>query len=803
MGVYHIGLDIGSTTAKMIVTDEQNTLIFSRYQRHQANIMAVILGFFTMLQTELGNKPFKLSITGSVGMGIAEKFALPFVQEVVAATKYVRTTYPEVATLIDIGGEDAKIVYLHKDGNTDLRMNGNCAGGTGAFIDQMAVLLDVPIEAMSDLAAKSTHAYTIASRCGVFAKTDIQNLLSKNVSKEDIARSIFHAVAVQTVSTLSHGMTIEPKVLFCGGPLTFIPSLRKALMNYLQLNETSCIIPEKANYIPAWGTALAAAENTEVLTIEQVLTRLQNPLRSTLRSEEILPPIFTSPEAYDQWKKSKAADNIKEAPLTRDITSVFIGIDSGSTTTKMVVVDNNENILFTYYAPNDGNPILAAQNGFTAFQAACAKVGANPTITGSCSTGYGEDLIKAAFKLDHGIIETIAHYLAAKKINPHVSFILDIGGQDMKAIFVENGVLSRMEINEACSSGCGTFLETFAKGLNYSVADFATLACQAQEPCDLGTRCTVFMNSKVKQVLREGVTVGDIAAGLSYSVIKNCLYKVLKLKDTHELGDQIVLQGGTMKNDAVVRTFELLTGVTVHRSNISEVMGAYGCALFARENATSCLHVNLNMLVDGADDYTTTQLNCQGCENSCFINKYNFSNGNIYYSGNKCEKIFNNSGAQVVPGENIYNYKYKLLFERQGLETAKITLGIPRCLNIYENYPFWHTLFTQCGIKVVLSDPSTFHNYEQGVHSVMSDNICFPAKLTHSHIYNLLAKKVDRIFMPYVVYEKQEDSRQTNSFNCPIIPPVILTSSRALLLLTYPLIRQSLPLKTKSSYINN
>ncbi len=765
MTTYNVGLDIGSTTAKVVVIDSNNNLIFSRYKRHQANITQVILEFFRALKGQVGSSSLRLTITGSVGMGLAEKLNLPFEQEVVATAKAVTTMYPHTATIIDIGGEDAKIVYLRPDGSADLRMNGNCAGGTGAFLDQMAILLNVSLEELNTLAQASKHIYPMASRCGVFSKTDIQNLLSKNVCKEDIAASIFHAVAVQVVSTLSHGCTITPQVLFCGGPLTFLPALRKAIMDYIGMPYVNFFLPEKANLLPAWGTALAA-DKAAPQALDKLITLLENPMPLTSRREDMLPAIFTSQEEYDLWLKEKQKDTIHTSALTKDVTSVYLGIDSGSTTTKVIAIDDNEHILFTYYTANNGNPIGAVQKALEAFYAQCLKIGANPIIRSSCSTGYGEDLIKAAFKLDYGIIETIAHYLAAKKINPQVSFILDIGGQDMKAIFVDHGILSHTEINEACSSGCGTFIETFAKGLDYSVEDFARLACLAKSPCELGTRCTVFMNSKVKQVLREGVTTNDIAAGLCYSVIKNCLHKVLKLKDMSQLGEEIVLQGGTMKNDAVVRAFELLTNTHVHRSNIPEIMGAYGCALRAKENAQGA--VTLDELLTKAN-YTTTELNCQGCENACYIKKYSFANGNVYFSGNKCEKVFTNQGTSISAGENIYDYKYDLLFNRPVNQDSTRVIGIPRCLNSYENYPFWHALFTFCGFKVCLSDPSSFSAYEKGIHSIMSDNICFPAKLAHSHIYNLISKDVSRIFMPYVVYEKLDDTRQTNSFNCPIV----------------------------------
>lgn len=765
MSTYNVGLDIGSTTAKIVVLNQNKEVVFTRYRRHQANVPAVLREELQSLRSQIGAARLKLKITGSVGMGLAEKFQLPFEQEVIAATKFVKEKYPEVATLIDIGGEDAKIVYIKPDGSCDLRMNGNCAGGTGAFLDQMAVLLKVPVEELNGLAEKAQHVHYIASRCGVFAKTDIQNLLSKNVSREDIAISIFHAVAVQVISTLSHGCTIEPKILLCGGPLTFMPALRKALMDCLRIPYVNFIVPENANLIPAYGTAISA-QDAPVIGFDELVERFAQAPKTVIRSEDVLPPIFNSPEEYAAWKKEKEADYIQLTPLTADTQDVYLGIDSGSTTTKLVVTDPQDRILFTYYTPNNGNPLGAVQKSLEAFYAKCLEVGANPLVKGSCSTGYGEDLIKAAFDLKTGIIETIAHYLAARKINDKVSFILDIGGQDMKAIFVDHGVLNRMELNESCSAGCGTFLETFAKGLNYSVSDFAKMACEAKMPCDLGTRCTVFMNSKVKQSLREGLTTPDISAGLAYSVVKNCLYKVLKLQNTLDLGKEIVLQGGTMKNDAVVRAFELLTHTTVHRSNIPEIMGAYGCALFARSRAEGS--VTLDELLHIAT-YTDSQLQCHGCENNCLIKKYNFANGSTYFSGNKCEKFFTNNGEDVKPGENIYEYKYKLLFDRPVKEDAERTIGIPRCLNIYEDYPFWHALFTSCGLKVQLSDPSTFKNYEGGIHDVMSDNICFPAKLVHGHINNLVKKRVNRIFMPYVIYEHQDDKRQLNSYNCPVV----------------------------------
>ncbi|KAA6321790.1 2-hydroxyisocaproyl-CoA dehydratase activator, partial [termite gut metagenome] len=652
---YRIGLDVGSTTAKIVITDDCGTVLFSKYERHHANILETTVNFFNEVRQRITNAhPIAITITGSIGMGLAEKYNLPFIQEVVAATEFVKKLHPQISTIIDIGGEDAKIVYLKPNGNSDLRMNGNCAGGTGAFIDQMALLLDVPVESMGALAEKSERTYPIASRCGVFSKTDVQNLISKNVSKSDIAASVFHAVAVQTIVTLSHGCEVVPKILFCGGPLTFIPALRQAFINYLHLSPGDYSTPENANIIPAWGASLACTQDRTFTLNELISLLTDKSVRGEVKQTARLPRIFNSEEEYIAWKTKKGNNRISQTSLNKHTGYAYLGIDSGSTTTKIVVTDEQNRILFSYYSPNRGNPIDTIKKGLAELNKQCQSTGIELQIKGSCSTGYGEDLVKAAFNLNKGIIETIAHYAAAQKINPNVSFILDIGGQDMKAIFVENGVLNRMEINEACSSGCGSFIEAFARSLNYPVETFAREACLAENPCDLGTRCTVFMNSKVKQVLREGASVGDIAAGLSYSVVKNCLYKVLKLKKNEELGKEIVVQGGAMRNDAIVRALELLTEMEVSRSNLPELMGAYGCALYAQSPVAkkNTETVSLNELLQTAD-YTTRQTQCRGCENRCFVHKYTFANKNVYYSGNKCEKVFSNQGADAVKGRNL------------------------------------------------------------------------------------------------------------------------------------------------------
>mgnify|MGYP001775483547 FL=1 len=759
-----IGIDVGSTTVKVVVLDEQGSVCFSRYKRHHARAREVVADMLGELLQEQGDVEACACITGSVGMGMSERHSIPFIQEVVAATKAIQQDYPQVASMIDIGGEDAKIVFFEHGEAADLRMNGNCAGGTGAFIDQMAVILGTDVDELNRLALKAGRIYPIASRCGVFCKTDIQNLVARNVSREDIAASIFHAVAVQTVMTLAHGWDIKAPVLFCGGPLTFIPALRKAFAEYLHLREDEMVLPANGTLLPATGAALSRGEENETFKLSALIARLSE--ASAAADHPCgLKPVFSSAGDYAVWEKRISSHRIGRASLREGVQDVFLGIDSGSTTTKIVVIDSDGNLLFTYYKPNGGHAIETVANGLALLKDRCREQGAVLNIKGSCSTGYGEDLIKAAFQLDAGIVETIAHYVAAHYLDRDVSFILDIGGQDMKAIFVDNGIINRIEINEACSSGCGSFIETFANTLGYTARDFASVACRSARPCDLGSRCTVFMNSKVKQVLREGATVDDIAAGLAYSVVKNCLYRVLKLKDVSELGRHIVVQGGTMRNDAVVRALELLTGAEVIRCDIPELMGAFGCALYARRYGKR--EVSLDDILSQAD-YSTHELHCRGCNNQCQVFRYRFANGKDYYSGNRCEKVFTN-GAKEEPGANAYHFKNDLLFGRAArqVEHPVLTLGISRSLNMYENFPFWHTLFTACGIQVCLSDDSDFKAYERSARMVMSDNICFPAKLVHAHVQNLMDRGVDRIFLPFVIFERK--GNEQNSYNCPVV----------------------------------
>ncbi|MDR0364116.1 MAG: acyl-CoA dehydratase activase-related protein [Bacteroidales bacterium] len=773
--IYRVGIDVGSTTIKMVFLDEKGDIVFFDYRRHNADLDRNLLHAFLFAYRRLGNCDMDIVLTGSVGMGIAERFGMTFVQEVVASVTLIHSLFPDICTFIDIGGEDAKMIFLEQAQTPDIRMNGSCAGGTGAFIDQMASLLGVDVNELSKLADQAENIYPIASRCGVFSKTDIQNLISRNVSKNDIAASVFNAVAMQVLSSLSRGFDVKPKVFFCGGPFAFIPALRRAFMGLLSLNPEECVFHENAEIIPAWGCAITPREGAiKVHELRQLLKETKN--RTEMGTKEYkskLPRIFKSEEDFASWKEQKNIHVVERGSLD-DIdenAKYFLGIDSGSTTTKVILLDEQERVLFNYYTRNEGDPLESLMAGLETLQQDLFAKKKKLTIAAGAVTGYGENLLKAAYNLDFGMIETMAHYMAARKISPNVSFILDIGGQDMKAAFIDNGAVTRLEINEACSSGCGSFIEGFANMLNYPVAEFAQKACFSKNPYDLGTRCTVFMNSKVKQAMREGAEIEDIAAGLSYSVVKNCLYKVLKLKDTKELGDHIVVQGGAFRNLSILRALELLTEKEVSFSDMPELMGAFGAALYAKENVAKATPTSLESII-GSRDFDTNFTQCKGCENGCYVKEFRFANGNSYYSGNKCEKIYSNKSESFEKGANLCQEKCKALFSNRksvNAEDAKLTIGIPRGLNMYENYPFWHALLSECGIRAVLSNSSTDRLYEKGLNSVMSDNICFPAKLMHGHILDLVAKKVDRIFFPYVVYEKKEDEKSINSYNCPVV----------------------------------
>ena len=768
-----LGIDIGSTTVKVVALDAEKKLIYADYQRHNMNVRETVKAAIAPLAAQYPDAMLRVAVTGSVGMGYADCWHLPFVQEVIAAATLVKTQFPDTHTFIDIGGEDSKMIFFEPGRVPDIRMNGNCAGGTGAFIDQTAGLLNVSPSDLNTLAEHATNIHPIASRCGVFSKTDIQNLLARHVSKEDVALSVFHAVSLQVIGTLSRGLDVQPPVFFCGGPFAFLPMLKKCFLNNLHLSEEDCVQVPDARVVSAHGTALLAAKScTDTIPMRQFVQTINDLAigEDAILLQNRLAPLFGNRQHFEEWKQQKQnffVPRVSFDELQRD--EVFIGVDSGSTTTKLVVLDSEGRLLFTDYRSNNGNSFEAFAQALRAFQKACDEHDFRPNIVNSAVTGYGENLLKTGYGLHHGIVETMAHYLGAKQVSPDVSFILDIGGQDMKAIFVENQAIRRLEINEACSSGCGSFIETFAKMLGYSVADFARIACEAPHPYDLGTRCTVFMNSKVKQAMREGTTAEDISAGFAYSVIKNCLFKVLKLRKIEELGDHIVVQGGTFKNLAVVRALELLTGRDVRFSDIPELMGAYGCALFAKEQPLERI-LTLDDLLS-IQHFQTEQQICPGCPNHCTVVQYQFSNGNKYYSGNNCEKVFANTSEATRKGRNQHHERLKLLYNRPLLhvEEAKLKIGIPRALGMFELYPFWHALFKACGFTTIISGPSTIKEYERGLHTVMSENICFPAKLMHGHVYDLAERGVDRIFYPYVVMEQKADGKARNSYNCPIV----------------------------------
>lgn len=772
---YRIGVDAGSTTIKMVVLDiNNNETVFSTYQRHFADIRNCIAKQLAELKKQFGDAGFAMCITGSAGIGLSERSGLPFVQEVLACSKAMKELDKEDFTLVDLGGEDAKMVFFRKGKSPDIRMNGSCAGGTGAFIDQMATLLNIQPKDMSDAALHYKNLYPIASRCGVFAKTDIQNLVSRRLPLADISASIFQAVAMQTMTTLARGAEFVKPVLCTGGPLTFLPALRAAFVRVMGLRDEDLIVLPHAEITTARGAALSAPTDS-THSIDDILKMLER--EQTGGGEQFLSPLFGSEAEYAEWEKNLNIKRLEHRPIEPDTHyDVFMGIDSGSTTTKFLITDAQGRILFKSYANNDGNPLLKVEEALTLFQRELDARHSTATFLGSCVTGYGEDLIKAAFDIDHGIVETMAHFKAAHYVSADVSFILDIGGQDIKSIFIKNGAVSNIELNESCSSGCGSFLQGFAGIMNMTMGQFAHSACMAQHPCDLGTRCTVFMNSKVKESLRQDTDPGDIAAGLAISVVKNCLYKVLKLQNLNKLGDTIVVQGGTFKNRAVLRAMEVLSGKSVHTTDAPELMGAYGAALYAidqygidrRPSSFRGMET-----IEELRNIRTDTLNCKGCTNNCQVIRFRFPNGNTSFAGNKCERIFHSRAKSDNAGHNQIEEKYRLTFATDAEATSAApgtpVIGIPRVLNLYENFPFWQTLFGACGLRTVLSDESNTALYRGGIFSIMSDNICFPAKLTNGHIMNLVGKGVDRIFYPLVVMEQKEHEHDTNCFNCPVV----------------------------------
>ena len=641
---FHLGMDLGSTTAKIVLIDPSHNILFQRYNRHQAEVLSTLFTMLDELQKRSGDITVHPVFTGSAGMGLAEQTGIRFIQEVVAQSEAVRLFHPDCRMLIDIGGEDCKMIFFDHRSRPDMRMNGNCAGGTGSFIDQMSSLIDVPLSSLDEYAQKSRIEHEIASRCGVFAKTDIQNLINTGAEKSDIARSVFKAVACQVVTSLARGRMIEGPVMLTGGPLHFFKTLRTALLDVLNLPADNTILPTESLIYPAYGAALSINQNKdEGFKVTQLIETLRKRVRKSELSD-CHPPLFSNRQEYEAWVEKKARHRVDSIPLSEaSAGDVYLGIDAGSTTTKMVLIDEHNRVLFKFYSPNRGDPLAKVRDGLRQLDKDIQAVEKPLTISCAAATGYGEDLIKAAFALDIGIVETLAHHRAAQEFEPDVSFILDIGGQDMKAVHVADGMVEDIEVNESCSSGCGSFIETFGETLGFSPDEFGALACFAEHPVDLGSRCTVFMNSSVKQALRQANDVADVAAGLSYSVIQNCLHKVLRVGDVSSLGSKIVVQGGTFKNPAVLRAFEKLLNIEVIRPDIAEYMGAYGAALFAREKSAGQLTSMATLpaeLLSVCRPAKTTDSTCKGCNNNCRVKCIHFTRSRTYYTGNRCEKNF-------------------------------------------------------------------------------------------------------------------------------------------------------------------
>jgi len=776
----HLGIDIGSTTVKVVILNDSENIIYSRYERHYADIKNKLQQMLHNAYKTLKDVQLTVTITGSGGMNIANSMGVAFTQEVVAATKAIRSYYPETDVAIELGGEDAKITYFN-DG-VEQRMNGTCAGGTGSFIDQMAALLKVDTEGLNELAKGYKVIYPIAARCGVFAKTDVQPLLNEGVAREDVAVSVLQAVVIQTISGLACGRPIKGNVAFLGGPLSFLSELRTRFIETLKLSENQVIFPENSQLYVAIGAALSSFDE-ESISFRELLGSLENHGSISGGETARLAPLFACKEEYEAFKTRHAGSAVKRRELPSFEGDCFLGIDAGSTTTKIALIDGEGALLYTYYGSNEGSPLKSTVRALKELYALMPE---KARIANSTVTGYGEGLLKAALNIDIGEIETIAHYKAAEFFCPGVDFILDIGGQDMKCLKIKDGVIESILLNEACSSGCGSFLDTFASSLGMSIEEFAGEALTAEKPVDLGSRCTVFMNSRVKQAQKEGAAVGDISAGLSYSVIKNALFKVIKVKSPEELGAKIVVQGGTFYNDAVLRSFELLSGREAIRPDISGIMGAFGAALLAKERYSEGHSTSLlgeHQLMDF--NLETVVSRCGLCSNNCLLTINKFGNGESFISGNRCER-----GAGKVkennPLPNLFDFKYKRIFRYKPLDISRArrgTIGIPRVLNMYEDYPFWFTFFTGLGFRVELSDRSSNKVYEMGIETIPSESVCYPGKLVHGHIMNLISKGVKFIFYPSITHEQLEQKNADNHFNCPIVvsyPEVVKNNIDAL-----------------------
>jgi len=765
--LFHIGLDVGSTTVKIIISDNNDSVVYSRYQRHFSDIKSTIVSIIKDSYINFKEANITIMVTGSGGLSVSKWLTISFIQEVIACTNTIERFVPNTDVAIELGGEDAKITFF--DDGIDQRMNGTCAGGTGAFIDQMAALLKTDAEGLNELAKGYKVIYPIAARCGVFAKTDVQPLLNEGAAKEDVAASIFQAVVNQTISGLACGKSIKGNVAFLGGPLYFLSELRKRFVETLELSEKQVIFPKNSQLFVAMGAALASKKES-IISFDSLVERLYK-LEGVSATDEVqaLRPLFKDSVELQKFRKRHSQYVVKKKELSEFEGDCYLGIDAGSTTTKAAITDEEGNLLYSFYGSNEGSPLKSV---IKILRDLYGKLPAKARIVNSAVTGYGEGLIKAALLVDIGEVETVAHYKAAEFFQPGVDFILDIGGQDMKCLKIRDGVIDSIMLNEACSSGCGSFIETFAHSLNMDVKNFAKEAIYSKKPVDLGSRCTVFMNSKVKQAQKEGAAVGDISAGLSYSVIKNAIFKVIKIRNPKELGNKIIVQGGTFYNDAVLRAFELISEREAIRPDIAGIMGAFGASLLAKERYKKGYKSTL-LCIEDLDRFTSEiyMMRCGKCANNCLLTTNKFSDGRAFVSGNRCEK-----GAGIeqknsnIP--NLYDYKYKRVFQYVPLkkeEAKRGQIGIPRVLNIYENYPFWFTFFTNLGFRVELSPRSSKKIYELGIETIPSESACYPAKIAHGHIMSLVNKGIKLIFYPCIPYEQKELGEADNNYNCPMV----------------------------------
>ena len=755
-----VGIDIGSTTVKVVVLDEQNKLLFRSYERHFSKTRERTLETLTSIREMLAGRSIKVTITGSAGLGVANAAHIDFVQEVYATAAAVNTYIPDTDAVIELGGEDAKIIFF--GGALEERMNGSCAGGTGAFIDQMATLMNVSVQELDALSLKHEKIYPIASRCGVFAKSDIQPILNQGGRKEDVAASIFQAVVDQTVAGLTQGRELKGKIVFLGGPLHFLMGLRQRFVETLKLDADHAIFPADGDCFAAMGAALCATDY-EPVPFEDLMQRLKDSAAATT-VVDTMPPLFNSQEEYDAFCLRHNSKKPPEVDIHTYSGPAWLGIDAGSTTTKLALITQDGGLLYTYYHSNQGNPVAIVLEELHKIYDLC---GDRITIRGAAVTGYGEDLIKNAFSCDLGLVETMAHYKAAAHFEPDVDFIIDIGGQDMKCFKIRNGAVDSIMLNEACSSGCGSFIETFAKALGYNIADFSKLGLFTKKPVNLGSRCTVFMNSSVKQAQKDGASVADISAGLSTSIVKNAIYKVIRAASPDDLGKHIVVQGGTFLNDAVLRSFETELGRNVTRPTIAGIMGAFGAALAARD-----LHLEQSTLLSkealARFTHTAKPATCGLCTNHCSLTINSFDGGRRFVSGNRCSRPLGKEPSRLP---DLMRYKYHHLRSLHGKgqgDGSRGTIGIPFGLNMYENLPFWFELLTRLNFEVVLSPESSRKLYLKGQRTIPSDTVCYPAKLLHGHVEALVEAGVDTIFYPCMPYNFNEGVSD-NNYNCPVV----------------------------------